>query len=122
MFPGAVDNPMISTVLLRDDPLDCALLAESHPLAKREWIQPAELMDHPFLFISRSYAPNAYDHIIGALQKFGIAPTIGGEFNGARVLWSVVAAGGGGAPARRALRTNPAGGIVPRPVAGRHHP
>ncbi|HEX9483710.1 MAG TPA: LysR family transcriptional regulator [Gemmatimonadaceae bacterium] len=122
MFPGAVDNPMISTVLLRDDPLDCALLAESHPLAKREWIQPAELMGHPFLFISRSYAPSAYDHIIGALQKFGIAPTIGGEFNGARVLWSLVAGGDGWALGTRSLRTNPPAGIVARPIEGLHIP
>lgn len=118
MYPGAMDNPVISSVVLRDDPLDCALLAESHPLASREWLQPEELSSHPFLFISRAFAPAAYDHIIGGLQRFGLAPTIGGEFNGARVLWSVVAGGAGWALGTRSLRSTPPPGIVARPIEG----
>jgi DNA-binding transcriptional LysR family regulator len=121
-YPGAAEDPSISSLLLQDDPLICALIAESHPLAAKSTVAPKDLIGEPLLFVAREFAPAAYDLIIQELHKFGLEPDAGTEYDGARPIWNAVASGAGWTIGPRSLRHAPPAGIVARPIEGVHIP
>ncbi|MDB4881505.1 MAG: LysR family transcriptional regulator [Gemmatimonadetes bacterium] len=117
-FPGAVDHPSITSVVLQEDPLMCALISESHPLAARATLSVADLADEPLLFVSRAFSPIAYDLIIRELRPLGLGAGIGADYDGARAIWRAVASGGGWTIGPRSLCGAPPAGIVARPIDG----
>jgi DNA-binding transcriptional LysR family regulator len=122
-YPGAEEHSSISSIFLRDDPLTCALLAASHPLAMRDTLSPTDLMHEPLLFVSRAFAPQAHDLIVHELRQLGLGARFGAEYNGARAIWRAVASGGGWAVGPRSFAAEaPPTGIVARPIEGLNIP
>jgi DNA-binding transcriptional LysR family regulator len=118
MFPGAVDDPSLSSTLLYDDPLEVALLPVSHPLAQYATLSPEDLAEETFLIIARQFSPAAYDLIVGEVRRLGLTTNIRTDYNSARAIWAAVASGEGwGIGPRSLLHAAPAG-TVARPVAG----
>jgi DNA-binding transcriptional LysR family regulator len=116
--PGVMDDPVIAGVRLVDDVIECALLAESHPLATRPSLEPADLADQPFLFIARSTHPQFYDVVLHALGSIGLVPLMNGSLNGPRALWRSAADSMGWTLGSRSLRTKPLPGLVAVPIEG----
>lgn len=113
-----VDDANVTSVVLTDDPIECALLSDSHPLATRAWLRPGDLSGWPFLFIPRRRNASLYDAVIKGLTEAGIVPNSGGAFDGPRLLWNAIAASQGWAIACRSLRRNPPRGLVAVPLEG----
>jgi DNA-binding transcriptional LysR family regulator len=118
MFPGSGDDPLLSSTLLYEDPLEVALLPASHPLAQRTTLSPADLADEALLLISRTFSPVAYDLIARELRRLGMATTIRTEYNGARSIWAAVASGEGWSIGPRSLLHAAPAGTVARQVEG----
>lgn len=57
------------------EPLSVALPA-SHPLARREEVDPKDLLDEKFYFWPREEAPGAFDSVLGYLSSFGRTRTV----------------------------------------------
>ena len=119
---GVMDDPVIAGVRLVEDVIECALLAESHPLATRAWLKPADLAIVPFLFISRPSHPRFYDVVMQAFESIGLVPKISGSFNGPRTLWRSAADSLGWTLGSRSLRAKPLPGLVAVPIEGLHIP
>lgn len=118
LYPGAADHPAIASVIVRDDPLECALVATTHPLAGRTWLTRDDIAGFPFLFVSRELAPGAFDHIARALSSFGIVPSESVELNSAKLLWQMVASTDAWAIVPRSLQPHPPPRTVAIPVEG----
>ena len=118
LYPDAPVDPTIATMVLQDDPLSCALLGASHPLAKRETLSPADLADETLLLVSRQFAPDAYDLVVRELRQVGLGARIGAEYSSARAIWHAVASDGGWAIGPRSLCDYPPPGVVARPIRG----
>lgn len=118
LFRGSDEDPDVAALPLQDDPLDCVLIAASHPLAAKPVLLLEDLAGEPFLFIKRALAPVAYDLVIQSIRQLGITSRLGAEYNGARVLWGAVASGAGWAIGSRSLCSAPPSGVVARPLEG----
>ncbi|MDB4889655.1 MAG: LysR family transcription regulator [Gemmatimonadetes bacterium] len=118
LFSGAVKDPLISSTFLYDDPLECALLPASHPLADRDVLTPADLADITFLIISRAFSPAAHDLIVGEVRRLGLGASVRTQYNGARSIWAAVASGEGWGIGPRSLTHAAPAGTVARRVAG----
>lgn len=119
---GLVTDRSIASMRVVEDPMDCALLPATHPLASRVWLTPNELEVLPFLFIGRHVYPAFYDAVLQALENIGARPAIDESHDGPRALWSLVADGYGWTVGPRSVRTRPITGIVAVPVQGLHLP
>ncbi|HEY9226834.1 MAG TPA: LysR substrate-binding domain-containing protein, partial [Gemmatimonadaceae bacterium] len=117
-YPGLVDDPLIASVRVGEDPLECALLATSHPLASRTWLTPADLADVPFLFIPRATHPRLYDTVMSVFDQIGLTPRIEGSFSGPRTIWRLAADSMGWSLGNRFHRTSPPAGLVAIPIEG----
>jgi DNA-binding transcriptional LysR family regulator len=113
-----LDDPGIASVLLTEDPIECALLPASHPLAKRSWIRAAELAGQPFLFVSRASSPYLHDVVVQAFLDLGLVPSLESTYRGTRVLWRLTADSVGWSIATRSMRLHPPRGTVAVPVEG----
>jgi DNA-binding transcriptional LysR family regulator len=118
LYPGAAEDPRISSTVLYDDPLECALLPASHPKAGQETLTPADLTDDTFLIISRRFSPAAHDLIVGALRGVGLGANISTEYNSPRAIWAAIASGEGWCIGPRSLLHAPPAGTVARRVEG----
>ena len=112
----------IASVLLTDDPVECALVAESHPWSTRAWVTAADLAREPFLFIARPSGARLYDAVMRGFGEMGLAPQLGGPVGGPRAAWRGVADGLGWTVAPRSQRSHPPFGTVAVPVEGLHIP
>ena len=92
---GDAFDPELLRIPLYDDPLDTALLAIDHPLARRRALDIRELAGVPFLFARRSHFPDFYDMVIAAVRRAGIEPSPKDEYDGLETLWALVAEGRG---------------------------
>jgi DNA-binding transcriptional LysR family regulator len=117
-FYGVVDDPTIASVALTSDPLECAAIAATHPLASRSWLTPADLQDLPFFFLSRTTSPRFYDAVFEHLAHAGVVPMVNGEFNGFRTAWRMVADSNGWTVAPQSQRRNPPAGLRAIPIQG----
>lgn len=113
-----VDDAIITSVVMTDDPIECVLLSDSHPLASRAWLRAGELSGWPFLFGPRSHNAWLYDAVMMGLTEAGIVPNSGSDgFDGPRILWSIIAASQGWTVACRSMRRNAPRGLVAVPLA-----
>ncbi|HEX3868158.1 MAG TPA: LysR substrate-binding domain-containing protein, partial [Gemmatimonadaceae bacterium] len=115
---GVANEPNLCTVVLREDALDCALIASDHPRASREWLTPIELADMPLLSGSRASNPAFYDAVTRAIVPVGLARSQPGEYNSARIIFSMVAKGVGWTLVSRSIRGHTPAGTVVIPIEG----
>lgn len=80
LSPTTPQENIVATRLF-DDRLERALLPEQHPLAGERAIDARQLADTPFLFMERSYQPEFYDCVFGALAGLGLEPRIEATYN-----------------------------------------
>lgn len=118
--PVQVEDPSIASVLLHEDPLDCILISESHPLASRAWLTASELITYPFLFTARSNNPPLYDLVIATFADLGVALNTTEGNLGLRPLWRSVRDTNGWTLGPRSLRAAPPSGLIAVPVEGLH--
>lgn len=101
-----------------DDRVQLALIGASHPLARHDVIQPAELADVPFLFMKRSFHPMLHDRVMSALANIGLTPRIDGTHDGLHTVWSLAGQGKGWCLGFLSQRERPPLGTVGVPIAG----
>ncbi|HET9385768.1 MAG TPA: LysR family transcriptional regulator [Gemmatimonadales bacterium] len=91
---GSPDDRIAAEHLL-EDPLECALLAPHHPLARVQTIEARQLADIPFLFMDRAYQPEFYDRVFAALARLGLRPRTEATYDAMHTAWALVAQGKG---------------------------
>ena len=116
------DEHRLDALLIRDDPIECALFDAASPLADRESLKPQDLAELPFRFMDRETNPAFYDAVMAGLEAIGISPRLVGSYNGPRSMWRAAADLGGWALGTRSLRARPFPGMVAIPVEGFHIP
>ena len=119
-FAGLEMDHAISSVLLTEDPIDCVMLADGHPLAERAWLTAADLAREPFLFLPRPLAPGLFDALMRSFAEMGLAPQVNASFGGPRSVWRGVANSMGWTIGSRSQRSHPPPGLVAVPVEGLH--
>jgi DNA-binding transcriptional LysR family regulator len=119
---GIIDDPLIAGVRIAEDTIECALMAEAHPLASRNWLTPADLADVPFMFIDRSTYPKFHDIVMEHFAVIGLKPRMSGAYNGPRALWRAAADSDGWTLGARSMRERPLAGMVAVPIQGLHIP
>ena len=77
------------------DTMNCALVADSTPLAARSSLSIHELQHIPFLFPDRSFQPELYDMLFGQFERLGFLPRVDDTYGGLRTIWQLVASGHG---------------------------
>jgi DNA-binding transcriptional LysR family regulator len=117
-FPSIDEAPEIASARLSEDVIDCVLVARSHPLAKRDQLEPADLQDVPFIFVSRDAYPRMHEVVMPALARIGLTPRVLSAVDGPRVIWRMVADTEGWSLGIRAMRARPPAGLVAVPVRG----
>jgi len=90
-----VEERGIDRSRLAVDTMNCALVANSTPLATRSSLSIHELRDIPFLFADRSFQPELYDMLFGQFERLGFHPRIDETYVGLRTVWQLVASGQG---------------------------
>jgi DNA-binding transcriptional LysR family regulator len=111
-----VDEPGLSTELVRSEPL-VAALPTGHPLAGRTSIPLALLAKEPFVLFPRGRGPAYFDHLIGLCREAGFTPRIVQEAPQLDIV-SLVAAGLGVSILPSSIRKFRRSGIVLRPIVG----
>ncbi|HSO34973.1 MAG TPA: LysR family transcriptional regulator [Labilithrix sp.] len=111
-----VDEPGLSTELVRSEPL-VAALPTGHPLAARTSIPLALLAKEPFVLFPRVRGPAYFDHLIGLCREAGFTPRIVQEAPQLDIV-SLVAAGLGVSILPSSIRKFRRSGIVLRPIVG----
>ncbi|CAN5726168.1 LysR family transcriptional regulator [soil metagenome] len=111
-----VDEPGLSTELVRSEPLVAALPA-GHALAGRRSIPLALLAKEPFVLFPRVRGPAYFDHLIGLCREAGFTPRIVQEAPQLDIV-SLVAAGLGVSILPSSIRKFRRSGIVLRPIVG----
>jgi DNA-binding transcriptional LysR family regulator len=112
------DDESIARFRFGDDTIECALLSEHHPLARRDVLEPGDLADVPFIFMDRAAYPAFYDAVMRALSDIGLEPKIDGSFNGARSLWWAALQLGGWTIGARSSVSRPFPGMRAVPIPG----
>ncbi|MTT30779.1 LysR family transcriptional regulator [Terrilactibacillus sp. BCM23-1] len=92
MVHPPINSSMITTeILLRGK---CALsMPKNHPLAKKEAIYLKDLVDIPFIVVSRDIWPALYDDFVSLFQDAGFTPKIVQEANEYQMVLGLVSAG-----------------------------
>lgn len=116
--PTTLEDPSIESVRLVDDPIECILVPQSHPLASRAWVRAPDLAEYPFVFCSRPFSPRLYDLVTQSFAQLGLASTPTGAADGIRALWRLTADMGGWTPGTRSSHSAPPAGLVSIPVEG----
>jgi DNA-binding transcriptional LysR family regulator len=94
LSPATPQESIVATRLF-DDRLERALLPEQHPLAGERAIDARQLADTPFLFMERSYQPEFYDCVFGALAVLGLEPRVEATYNALSTAATLVMKGKG---------------------------
>ena len=118
----AYPEPAYDTLICRErlmvDLIECALLSRDHPLARREFLEPGDLAEVPFLFMPRSFHSVFYDLIFSALAAIGLHPKVEREYAGLHTVWALSAEGHGWALGFRSHCEEPPEGLVAIPIRG----
>jgi DNA-binding transcriptional LysR family regulator len=89
---GAVENPLLASEVLQEDPL-IAVLPEGHRLADQSAISLGELASDPFVGFPRRLAPAYFDELNSLCRQHGFSPRIVQEAKGVDATLGLVAAG-----------------------------
>lgn len=111
-YAGWGSDAHVAAEPLSDDPLECALLASDHPLARRRALALADLADVPLVLFRRASNPQTHDAIHAAFARAGFAPRVAQEVSGSLATWGFVGQGGGWAPKPRSYRIDPPTGTA----------
>jgi DNA-binding transcriptional LysR family regulator len=111
----AVDD--LAAAPLADDPLECALLAATHPLAGRPRLSLADLTAETLLLFRRAANPASYDALQAAFAAARFSPARVHDVSGSLATWALVADGAGWAPKPRSYQADPPAGTVAVPLA-----
>jgi DNA-binding transcriptional LysR family regulator len=111
-----VDEPGLTTELVRSEPL-VAALPSGHPLAGRRSLALALLAKEPFVLFPRARGPAYFDHLVGLCRQAGFTPRIVQEAPQLDIV-SLVAAGLGVSILPSSIRRFRRAGIVLRPIVG----
>jgi len=98
------------------DTMNCALVADSTPLATRSSVSIHELQDVPFLFPDRSFQPELYDMLFGQFERLGFLPRVDDTYGGLRTIWQLVAGGHGWAMGFMSQCDDPPPGTTAVPI------
>jgi DNA-binding transcriptional LysR family regulator len=94
LYQPAAD-PALSSLVLEEDAIACALLPLNHELAGARSIRAAQLADEPFLFFARADVPVLYDRVQLELGLLGLRLEVGATASGPRAVRGMVAGGMG---------------------------
>jgi DNA-binding transcriptional LysR family regulator len=108
----------ITATRVFDDPLEAALVAADHALARQGEIAPTDLTDMPFLFMDRSFDAGFYDRVLTALTAAGLRPRIEATYDDRATVWALVAQVKGWTVAFHSQLANPPTGTVAVRIAG----
>ena len=97
-----------------------AVLPEGHPLSGDEVVDVADLAGEPFIIVSRSQEPTAFDSYVSLCTRAGFSPRVVQEATQIRTIVELVAAGFGVSLAPGSLAQLRRPGVVYRPVTNPH--
>ncbi len=112
--PGFVPAGL-SHLPLATEPLVLAL-AEAHPLARRESLKLADVLDEPLVIFPRRIAPSLHDAVFGLYHGAGRLPQVGQEAIQMQTIVNLVSAGLGVAWVPDSVRQFQRPGVVYRAV------
>jgi DNA-binding transcriptional LysR family regulator len=92
------------------------VLPEGHPLSEDTVVDAADLAAEPFIIVSRSQEPTAFDRCVSLCTRAGFSPRIVQEGMQIRTIVELVAAGFGVSLAPESLAQLRRPGVVYRPV------
>lgn len=100
----------------------CLAMQKSHPLARRETIDPPQLARERLVMFCRKDYPDYWHNVETWFRQHGLKPVIAGEYDGISSLMAAVEAGLGLALlGGRSARTAPSG-VVVRPLSNGPEP
>ena len=114
---GAAEERGIERRRLTFDLMNCALVAEGSPLARRRELALRDLADVPFLFADRSFQPALYDEIFDLFAQLGFRPRVDATYKGLRTVWTLVAEGHGWGMGFASQCDSPPSGTVAVPLS-----
>jgi DNA-binding transcriptional LysR family regulator len=115
---SALEEQGIERSRLASDSLNCALLPETSPLARRREIALRELAELPFLFADRGFQPALYDEVFDIFDQLNFKPRVDATYQGLRTVWALVAEGHGWALGFASQCDAPPTGTVAVPLKG----
>jgi len=115
---SAVEEQSIDRSRLASDTMNCALLAETSPLARLPEISLRDLANVPFLFGDRAFQPALYDEVFDIFDQLNFEPRVDATYPGLRTVWSLVADGHGWALGFASQCDAPPTGTVAVPLEG----
>lgn len=113
-----VDEPDLEIETIHTEPVVVALPA-GHPLAARERVALADLLEEGFVLLARREAPGLHESLARALARAGGAPRVVQEVREMQTVVGLVAAGLGVSLVPASVGADAHGGVAYRPVAGR---
>jgi DNA-binding transcriptional LysR family regulator len=96
------------------------VLPEGHPLGNDTVVDVAELVAEPFIMVSRSQEPTAFDSCVSLCTHAGFSPRVVQEGKQVRTIVELVAAGLGVSLGPESLAQLRRPGVVYRPVTNPH--
>jgi DNA-binding transcriptional LysR family regulator len=111
--PPAADDPDLDSAQVLSDPMMLAL-PESHPLAARKKIAPADLSEQDWILVRHKDATLKHDNFIAECARAGFTPNIQMEATEPMTALGLVAAGLGIAMVQQGLRHQTPPGVVLR--------
>jgi DNA-binding transcriptional LysR family regulator len=111
-------DPAIVREHMLDDPLDCVLVAASHPLALRDSVRLSELESLPFLFASRAAHPAFHEQVMQRLRRLELRSPVDATYQSLHLRWARAAEGKGWCLGFRSQRVQPPRGTVALGVDG----
>jgi DNA-binding transcriptional LysR family regulator len=90
-----VTDPAVSSLVLEEDAIACALLPLNHALAGATSIRAPQLAGEPFVFLPRVQVPVLFDRVQTELELLGLRVDAGATASGPRAIRGMVAGGMG---------------------------
>ena len=111
-------NPGLEWEALYEDPIECAVLPASHPLATSPSVTASQLATDTLWLLAADRLPPIMRRVLDAIARVGL--TRWEEHESIESLYSVVAAGRGWSVGTRSMRQHPPEGTVAIPLQGFH--
>lgn len=112
-----VREPGLALATIQTEPFVVAL-PEDHPLAARDEVELAALLDEPFVLLSRREAPGLHLSLADAMSAAGGVPRVVQEAREMQTVVGLVAAGLGVSLVPASVGDDAHHGVAYRPVAG----